>query len=360
MNCPSCDLLNLSTASVCLYCKTAFVPPVGALDPVIKAVDVNSNKGVRAASRPVISPQIPSSTPQASDWHEQLGLKLDRIRERSSESQPGTSELLLNDIRNREFARTAKEGLAPNQEVLFQSRAEYHPLAERALEKLKRSKLSRPVVIELQVKDSAEQTKELQPAESFSKSQVRKIKRSSSAHGEKIERIEINLSQGTLPFDDSRSSSHHAWEDRIQKGLTAAPIAARMRAGAIDGLFIFGCFLIFLMIVFFIPDFAFLSKSAFLGLACVGFLIANAYLLLLTALGARTLGMDREHLQVLTFEGKLPSLGQTSLRSFGYFISLGSFCLGFLWAIFDSEKLTWHDRISKTLIISDAPSNSES
>ena len=350
VNCPSCGLLNLSTASVCSYCKTALVPLVRAADPADKAVDFSSDHSMEAVRQTAISPQLSSHQAQPSDWR-------DRNREKGSESQPATTELLLNDIRNREFARTAEPGLSPNQQDLFQSRPEYHPLAERILEKLKRSELSRPVVIEPQMKNSAEQIFESQPRQSFPKSHIRKIKRSSSARAEKIERIEISLSQGTLPFDDLRNANHHAWEDRIQKGLTAAPIAARMRAGAIDGLFICGCFLIFLMIIFFIPDFAFLSKSAFVGLSSASILIASAYLFLLTAFSARTLGMDHEHLQVINFEGELPSLGETSLRSFGYFISMGCFCLGFLWAVFDSEKLTWHDRISRTLIIRRDPFN---
>lgn len=345
MNCPSCGLLNLSTANVCSYCKTALVPPATA-DSANKGANFNNNKSVAAASREAVSAQFSSTPHRASDWREQINLKLDRSREKSSESPTPGTELLLNDIRNREFARTVQEGLGPNQEELFLSRVEYQPL-----EKLKRSKLPKSVVIEPQLKDLAELTHESQPRESFQRSQVRKAKRSSSPHAEKIERIEINLSQGTLPFDDLANFSSRAWEDRIQKGLIAAPIAVRMRAGAIDGLFICGCLLIFLMIIFFIPDFAFFSKSAFLGLASASILIANAYLFLLTAFSARTLGMDHEHLQVLNFDGKLPSLVETGLRSFGYFISLGCFCLGFLWAVFDSEKLTWHDRISKTLII---------
>jgi uncharacterized RDD family membrane protein YckC len=350
VNCPSCGLLNLSTASVCSCCKTALVPLVAAGEPADQAADLSSNKSVEMTTQTVISPQLSSPEPQPSDWREQLNSKLDRIQEKNSESQPATTELLLNDIRNREFSRSVKEGPSSNQQDLFQSRPEYHPLAERILEKLKRSELSRPVVIEPQMKNSAEQIFESQPRQSLPKSHIRKVKRRSSARAEKIERIEISLSQGTLPFDDPGNSSHQPW-DYIHKGLTAAPIATRMRAGAIDGLFICGCLLIFLMIIFFIPDFAFFSKSAFLGLATAGILIANAYLFLLTAFSARTLGMDHEHLQVLNFKGELPSLEETSLRSFGYFISLGCFCLGFLWAFFDSEKLTWHDRISKTLII---------
>jgi len=37
-------------------------------------------------------------------------------------------------------------------------------------------------------------------------------------------------------------------------------------------------------------------------------------------------------------------------RSIGYQISGGTAFLGYLWALWDEDKLTWHDRISQTYI----------
>ena len=56
-------------------------------------------------------------------------------------------------------------------------------------------------------------------------------------------------------------------------------------------------------------------------------------------------------LAVARFDGKVPSAQDVGLRTFGYCISTGCFGLGFLWACFDPERLTWHDHISKTLVI---------
>ena len=42
---------------------------------------------------------------------------------------------------------------------------------------------------------------------------------------------------------------------------------------------------------------------------------------------------------------------EARLRTFGYLVSLGCFGLGFLWALFDPEQLTWHDKISRTLVV---------
>ena len=40
------------------------------------------------------------------------------------------------------------------------------------------------------------------------------------------------------------------------------------------------------------------------------------------------------------------------LRSVGYVVSAGAFFMGFVWAWWDEDALTWHDRISHTYLTS--------
>ncbi len=175
-------------------------------------------------------------------------------------------------------------------------------------------------------------------------------KRQGSLFSEKIQRIEIDLHQPALPFSQSESPAP-SWTDPIHRDLRSATVRDRLGAGIIDALFIVGCWLIFSLVVVFIPDFQFLSSSAGLGLGAVFLAIALSYLFLFTVLGARTLGMNYMGLAVVCFDGTVPSAHDLGLRTFGYCISTGCFGLGFLWAFFDPERLTWHDRISKTLVI---------
>jgi len=114
---------------------------------------------------------------------------------------------------------------------------------------------------------------------------------------------------------------------------------------------VFGCFLIFLLIVFFVPEFALFTKSSLVGMGSVLLLIFLTYIGTFTALSARTLGMDHEQLEVVSYRGTAITLREARLRSFGYLVSLGCFGLGFLWALFDPEQLTWHDKISRTLVV---------
>ncbi len=74
------------------------------------------------------------------------------------------------------------------------------------------------------------------------------------------------------------------------------------------------------------------------------------YFALFTIFGGTTPGMMLRGLQVVSFSGEPPAPRQMLLRSVGYMLSAGTFFLGFLWAIWDSDELTWHDRLSRTYL----------
>ena len=76
------------------------------------------------------------------------------------------------------------------------------------------------------------------------------------------------------------------------------------------------------------------------------------YFFLFTVFGGTTPGMMLRGLQVVDFSGETPSPRQLLLRAVGYVLSAGSFFLGFLWAMWDEDELTWHDRISHTYLSS--------
>ena len=74
------------------------------------------------------------------------------------------------------------------------------------------------------------------------------------------------------------------------------------------------------------------------------------YFALFTIFGGTTPGMMMRGLQVVSFSGDLPTPKQMLLRSAGYMLSAGTFFLGFLWSMWDSDELTWHDRLSQTYL----------
>ncbi|MDH5499572.1 MAG: RDD family protein [Gammaproteobacteria bacterium] len=65
----------------------------------------------------------------------------------------------------------------------------------------------------------------------------------------------------------------------------------------------------------------------------------------------RTLGMQSWRLQLESMDGQRPTLAATTVRFFAAILSWLPLGLGFLWQLWDKDRLTWHDRISKTRIV---------
>ncbi|MGB8473527.1 MAG: RDD family protein [Candidatus Acidiferrum sp.] len=74
------------------------------------------------------------------------------------------------------------------------------------------------------------------------------------------------------------------------------------------------------------------------------------YFALFTVFGGTTPGMMLRGLQVVGFSGEPPEPRQMLWRSAGYMLSASSFFMGFLWAMWDEDALTWHDRLSRTYL----------
>jgi uncharacterized RDD family membrane protein YckC len=74
------------------------------------------------------------------------------------------------------------------------------------------------------------------------------------------------------------------------------------------------------------------------------------YFGLFTVFGGTTPGMMVRGLQVASFSADSPAPRQYLLRAAGYMLSAGTLFLGFFWALWDEDGLTWHDRISNTYL----------
>lgn len=64
----------------------------------------------------------------------------------------------------------------------------------------------------------------------------------------------------------------------------------------------------------------------------------------------RTLGMQSWGLQLETMDGDKPTFATSSVRFLAALLSWAPAGLGFLWQLWDKDKLAWHDRISGTRI----------
>ncbi len=346
MNCPICGLLNVPTAQVCIHCRSSIESAAPTAIPPKNVVTLRKAKLLSAAMNSFGAQNAPSQENEG--WRDQLNLKLEQIKVRSSETEKTPPVELMESLRNREFVRPGQERSEETPlSVLSSVSPEIHPLAKRTLQKLEQVQRVTAVIphpdLNTGFVEPDSGAPPASPKNTIPRRQTRKLDR--------IERIEIDLNQGTLPFDSYEEGHATSPEELIRNGLAAAGVSERIRAGAIDGLFVTGCFLFFLLIILFIPEFKLLTKPSLLALVTVWVIFFASYHYLFTALGSRTLGMEYEQLQVVNFEGQAISVEESRLRTLGYLISLGCFGLGYLWAVFDPDRLTWHDKISKTLIV---------
>jgi uncharacterized RDD family membrane protein YckC len=72
------------------------------------------------------------------------------------------------------------------------------------------------------------------------------------------------------------------------------------------------------------------------------------YQALFFTLAEATPGMRYARISLCTFDDEIPSRAQLRSRLVALLLSLLPLGLGIVWAIFDEEHLSWHDRLSRT------------
>lgn len=87
-----------------------------------------------------------------------------------------------------------------------------------------------------------------------------------------------------------------------------------------------------------------------IALGALAALLVLFYFGMSVALTGSTPGLAWMGLEVRNLDGNLPSTRESLWRAFGYLVSASALFLGFVWAVFDSDGLTWHDLISGTYV----------
>jgi uncharacterized RDD family membrane protein YckC len=70
--------------------------------------------------------------------------------------------------------------------------------------------------------------------------------------------------------------------------------------------------------------------------------------------GGQTLGLRAWNIKALTLDQQPISWWQAFLRFVAALLSWSVFGLGFLWIVFDKNKRSWHDHLSKTALFTQA------
>ncbi len=165
------------------------------------------------------------------------------------------------------------------------------------------------------------------------------------------ERVEIAVTQPDL---DLAGAADRPVCSRYRRSaaplLPVAELSERRRAGLFDAVFLLLAYGGFLALFSSLGGHLSFRKFDAAVYAATLVLFYAQYFALFTVLGGSTPGMLLRGLRVVGFDGAAPSPRQMLWRSFGYLVSGGTALLGFLWALWDEDHLTWQDRISQTYL----------
>ncbi len=159
----------------------------------------------------------------------------------------------------------------------------------------------------------------------------------------------IDLAQPALDFSDS---AHHQ-EARTPSVLafSVAPLAERGRAALLDMTLLLVAFGGFLGVFAALGGQLTLSKPDLAVTVATFALFYAQYFALFIFCGGATPGMRLRGLRVVTFDGSEPTPRHLFWRCIGYLVSGATLLLGFAWAFWDDDSLSWHDRISHTCLV---------
>jgi uncharacterized RDD family membrane protein YckC len=164
------------------------------------------------------------------------------------------------------------------------------------------------------------------------------------------ERMEIRI-QPELDFSSSP-------DDRAHPQTALVPVAdvgERRFAGALDAIFLILAYAGFLVLFRSLGGELMFQRVDTIVYATTFFLLYAQYFFLFTTFAGATPGMQLKGLTIVRLDGTLPETRQLLWRSFGHVLSGATLMLGFLWALWDEDHFTWHDRISQTYITAAMP-----
>lgn len=163
----------------------------------------------------------------------------------------------------------------------------------------------------------------------------------------RTERFDIEIAQPRLDF-----SAPHETQQAPTAGpeIPVASLSERRLAGTLDLLFLSLTYAGFLAMFRSLGGRLEFGRVDLLVSATTFLLFYTLYFSLFTSLAGTTPGMQARGLHLVRMDGTLPRTHELLWRSFGYVISGATLALGFFWAVWDEEGLTWHDRISQTYV----------
>lgn len=157
---------------------------------------------------------------------------------------------------------------------------------------------------------------------------------------------------GSTPMEILVGSSTETMpeEEAEEDGILLAPLGRRFLAGLTDALVLILGGALFGIVFWRFCGRVSLSPLNIGVFGSVAVILIFAYFGLFTAIAAATPGLLWMGCEIRNLHGGHPTVRESFWRAFGVLVSLSALMVGFLWALVDSDSLTWHDRMSRTVI----------
>jgi uncharacterized RDD family membrane protein YckC len=153
----------------------------------------------------------------------------------------------------------------------------------------------------------------------------------------------LRESQVQLPEDP-------AIERKESPVVDQAPVNLRLMATVVDGALIFGALLLIAVLTVGNMKGTFSLREIEAGSATGMLIVGSLYMALFHAYVSFTPGMKYAGISLTTIGGGHPTRRQRLSRLVALLLSVLPVGLGLLWAIFDEDHLSWHDRLSQTYL----------
>jgi len=134
--------------------------------------------------------------------------------------------------------------------------------------------------------------------------------------------------------------------------MNTASFAKRLAACLIDVVILYTITQIIFFVTYFFapPD---ILRQLFIAVPWILLLQFLYFILFWAFANGATPGMMLLKIRVVQANGAEISFGQSVIRYVGFILSTLPLFLGFIWVFFDEQNQGWHDKIAKTIVISE-------
>jgi len=134
--------------------------------------------------------------------------------------------------------------------------------------------------------------------------------------------------------------------------MNTASFAKRLAACLIDVVILYTLTQIILFVTFFFapPD---ILRQLILAVPWILLLQSLYFILFWAFANGATPGMMLLKIRIVQTNGSKILFGQSVIRYIGFILSTLPFFIGFIWIFFDEKNQGWHDKIAKTIVVSD-------